>query len=419
MIHNKKFLMRLLYATLCLSIAAAVFALVEFTITNLTLVCYSLSVPCVWKISSILSWQLGYLVEKELKQRKKFAFFLFLSASMYLFISILSLYSCVMLFPHPYIHKYLIGIIYSVGIINVFYIYYAALGIRQKNISRLFATRFKVQKIFDNISNARRDHYQKNTKNFLQDKFEKHCDQDCFEYNAKKYFAKRFLSTCGYVAIFMWIFVVIPWTSLPEIYFFYKIIFAIVISVSSINIFISIVSSYKKCFVYNHGIKIAGLFSKSTIFWEQIQHIVLKDVEIEIFCFDKKKIIIPFQNAKRDHNFLEYLFKPGELLFEKKISDSSSWTEIQNIQKLFKQNNRKIHSDAQLINISANKLLVINKDQLFYLKKSDAKVKIFLGKLPFELFFICEPMWKQLLKIEKAYIKNFVHEYKNKIAASS
>ena len=421
MIHDKKFFKLLVFTALFLSMSAGIFAVIEFTITNMTLVFYSLSVPCVWKISSVLSWRIGYLVQQELKERKKIAFTIFSATSFYLFISILSLFSCVMLFPHPYIHKYLIGIIYSVGILNIVYLYYTAVCIRQKHLPRLFTTRYKVQHVFDKISQIREEYCA--TQNFSKDSFEQKCKDNPVEYNAKKYFAKRILSTCGYVAIFLWIFVIIPWTSLPEIYFFYKIIFAIVITISSINIFISVLKSYKTCFVYKHGIKIRELFSEKCIFWEQIHYVVMQDVEIEIHCFDHRKLIIPFQNVKRDHFFLESLFRPGEFLFKKKPPKNFSWNKIEDIQKLFKQNNRKISQEAQLVEISSNKLFIVDKEQLFYLKKpyekSESTLKIFMGKLPFEVFFTHEVVWKQMRKLkEVSYVMSFVHEYIDRVKVS-
>ncbi|BBM81841.1 hypothetical protein [Candidatus Uabimicrobium amorphum] len=421
MIHDKKFFKLLLFAALLLSINAGIFAVIEFTITNMTLVFYSLSVPCVWKISSILSWRMGYFVQEDQKERKKTAFVIFFASTLYLFVSILSLFSCVMLFPHPYIHRYLIGIIYSVGMLNIIYLYYIAICIRQKSLPRLFATRYKVQRTFDKISQIRREFC--TAQNFTQENFDKKCKDSPTEYNAKKYFAKRLLSTCVYVAIFLWIFVIIPWTSLPEIYFFYKIIFAIVITISSINIFASVLKSYKTCFVYKHGIKIRELFSEKCLFWEQIHYVIMQDVEIEIHCFDGAKVVIPFQDVKRDHSFLESLFHPGEFLFQKKPPKSFSWEKIGDIQHLFKQNNRKISKEAKLEKISSDKLFIVDKDQLFCLKKpnstikkSEPTLKVFMGKLPFEVFFMHEVLWKKMQKLKDvSYIKTFIYEYVDRV----
>ena len=417
MVYNKKLFTLLLYVVAIFSVAASIFALVDITITNMTLVFYSLSVPCIWKICSMLSWRQGYLAKMEIDKRKKYALGIIFTASVYISVSILSLYSCVMLFPHPFIHKFLIGFIYAVGSMNALFLCYTAYCVRHGKIPRMFATRFKMQQILDRITKVRKDYCA--TQNFSDEMFRKQQQKPLTEYNAKKYFFKRVLSTCGYVAIFMWIFVVIPWMSLSEIYFFYKIIFAIVITISSINIFKSIRKSYKQCFVYAHGIEIHGLGYRQCIFWEQIHYIVMQDVEMEIYCFDKQTIIVPFQNVKKDQSFLESLFKPGDLLFSKKIPKDSSFNDPNIVRKLFKQENRKISSEAKMVEISSSKLYVVDKNQLFYLKKTACDVKVFSGKMPFEIFFVHEVIWKQMERLkELRFIKNFMEQYRDRVRVS-
>ncbi len=326
-------------AHLLLTILSLYSALVPFSIPNISLISYGLSLVCLWQtMPQIFDKGIGFIARKS-DAKQKFALCVFLHAAWLLYTGIVSAASNFFLFPHPGLHIFLSICIYFIGFMLSLFLFCMAFYLSKGELNSALQSIYERQmerknQILRWVQSAKekKEIFQKESREEIHRFLENMDKKRCFEVRTFQYLFHRVFSIALWLMIPVWVFVLIPlrsFSSWQELPLFYSICMVATIVWGIFWVSSFFLRAMGKYYISEQGMIIRNFCLTKIFFWHEVKFLQIEEDSIKIQKFQGREIQLLFQDLENPKDFFLKLqdFLPLSIFF----IEPSGWKALNKI----------------------------------------------------------------------------------------
>ena len=286
-------------------------------IPNISLLAYGFAVICLWKNIPVIFYKIIDIFSNKNKERLYLTIYLSATGIFFIYTTVISCSSTLLLFPLAWIHKIIAIVVYLVGIyFGLEFCFYSYFLIKNKPYKKLlfYIQKQENRKKLINDWLKRIDEFTKVHNLFSQSEkliyLKKNPIKHNFYVDFWYYLFKNFIFLCLWLSIPTWIFIIIPfrtYSKFSNVPLFYQIGIIITIVFGIIWLIRIINDAGAKCQVNENGIIYHKFFQTFLVVWEQVKGVYLEGNCIHFVNIDSKIIHIKieeFDNIKLFWKFI-------------------------------------------------------------------------------------------------------------------